>query len=80
MCAVGAAEVGGLAMLGHSIAVKRQGNAMLVLLERKERGASLDAHARAGSNKPLYLGHPEFEGFTVLQEERADGSRMDAAE
>jgi heme-degrading monooxygenase HmoA len=21
------------------------------------------AHARAGSNKPLYLGHPEFEGF-----------------
>jgi len=38
------------------------------------------AHARAGSNKPLYLGHPEFEGFTVLQEEKADGSRMDAAE
>ena len=21
------------------------------------------AHARAGENKPLYLGHPEFEGF-----------------
>ena len=21
------------------------------------------AHANAGSNKPLYLGHPEFEGF-----------------
>jgi heme-degrading monooxygenase HmoA len=29
------------------------------------------AHARAGSNKPLYLDHPEFEGFTVLQEVRA---------
>lgn len=26
------------------------------------------AHASAGSGKPLYLGHPEFEGFTTLQE------------
>ena len=25
------------------------------------------AHARAGGNKPLYLGHPEFEGFEVIQ-------------
>ena len=25
------------------------------------------AHANAGSNKPLYLGHPEFEGFDVIQ-------------
>src|SRR6516164_6905216 len=25
------------------------------------------AHRDAGSNKPLYLGHPEFEGFEVLQ-------------
>ena len=25
------------------------------------------AHARAGEGKPLYLGHPEFEGFTTLQ-------------
>jgi len=24
-----------------------------------------------GANKPLYLGHPEFEGFTVLQEVKA---------
>ena len=38
------------------------------------------AHANAGNNKPLYLGHPEFEGFTVIQEEKADGTRMDAAE
>jgi heme-degrading monooxygenase HmoA len=38
------------------------------------------AHAGAGANKPLYLGHPEFEGFTVLQEERADGSSAVAAE
>ncbi|ODR98541.1 antibiotic biosynthesis monooxygenase [Methyloceanibacter methanicus] len=29
------------------------------------------AHARAGEGKPLYLGHPEFEGFTPLQEVRA---------
>jgi heme-degrading monooxygenase HmoA len=25
-------------------------------------------HAGAGANKPLYLGHPDFEGFAVLQE------------
>jgi len=26
------------------------------------------AHANAGGNKPLYLGHPEFEGFETVQE------------
>ncbi len=26
------------------------------------------AHRSAGGNKPLYLGHPEFEGFDVVQE------------
>ncbi len=26
------------------------------------------AHSGAGGNKPLYLGHPEFEGFDVVQE------------
>ena len=25
------------------------------------------AHRDAGSNKPLYLGHPEIEGFEVIQ-------------
>jgi heme-degrading monooxygenase HmoA len=25
------------------------------------------AHHRAGENKPLYLGHPQFEGFEVRQ-------------
>lgn len=25
-------------------------------------------HARAPESKPLYLGHPEFEGFHVIQE------------
>ncbi len=25
------------------------------------------AHANAGNNKPLYLGHPRFEGFEVIQ-------------
>ncbi len=25
------------------------------------------AHRDAGQNKPLYLGHPEFEGFAVIQ-------------
>jgi heme-degrading monooxygenase HmoA len=24
------------------------------------------AHGRAGANKPLYLGHPEFEGFASV--------------
>lgn len=26
-----------------------------------------DAHKDAGQNKPLYIGHPEFEGFNVIQ-------------
>jgi len=26
------------------------------------------AHRDAGGNRPLYLGHPEFEGFEVIQE------------
>lgn len=25
------------------------------------------AHRNAGGNKPLYLGHPRFEGFAVIQ-------------
>lgn len=25
------------------------------------------AHQDAGQNRPLYLGHPEFEGFEVIQ-------------
>jgi heme-degrading monooxygenase HmoA len=25
------------------------------------------AHQSAGQNRPLYLGHPEFEGFDVIQ-------------
>lgn len=37
------------------------------------------AHASAGANKPLYLGHPEFEGFHVLQTVTTDGSRHVAA-
>ena len=34
------------------------------------------AHRSAGENKPLYLGHPEFEGFEVIQTvERQMGER-----
>ncbi|HUB11905.1 MAG TPA: antibiotic biosynthesis monooxygenase [Acetobacteraceae bacterium] len=29
------------------------------------------AHRDAGQNKPLYLGHPDFEGFEVVQEIQA---------
>jgi heme-degrading monooxygenase HmoA len=25
------------------------------------------AHKNAGTNKPLYAGHPQFEGFTVVE-------------
>ena len=32
------------------------------------------AHRDAGQNKPLYLDHPEFEGFNVLQEVRASSA------
>jgi len=38
------------------------------------------AHAGAGGNAPLYLGHPEFEGFQVLQTVEQDGTRRAAAE
>ncbi len=38
------------------------------------------AHGGAGSSKPLYLGHPKFEGFEVLQTVAHDGTRRDAAE
>lgn len=35
------------------------------------------AHARAGEGtiRPLYLGHPEFEGFAAVQEVTADGTK-----
>ena len=35
------------------------------------------AHRDAGQNRPLYLGHPEFEGFEIIQSLRgaADGRR-----
>jgi heme-degrading monooxygenase HmoA len=31
------------------------------------------AHRSAGDNRPLYLGHPEFEGFEVVQTVAPDG-------
>jgi ATP-binding cassette subfamily B protein len=34
----------------------------------------------AGGGKPLTMGHPEFEGFHVIQEVTADGTKRDAAE
>jgi heme-degrading monooxygenase HmoA len=39
------------------------------------------AHAKAGTGKVLTLGHPEFEGFHVLQEVTPSGARvLEAAE
>jgi heme-degrading monooxygenase HmoA len=37
------------------------------------------AHRDAGANKPLYLGHPEFEGFEVLQTIKNPNARDQAA-
>jgi heme-degrading monooxygenase HmoA len=37
------------------------------------------AHASAGTGKPLYLGHPELETFTVLQEVIAKDAANSAA-
>ena len=34
---------------------------------RTESEAFRAAHHKAGDNKPLYLGHPQFEGFEVRQ-------------
>jgi len=31
------------------------------------KGSGEKAHHKAGDNKPLYLGHPDFEGFEVRQ-------------
>ena len=36
------------------------------------------AHGGAGSSKPLYQGHPEFEGFAVLETVTGDGTRIAA--
>ena len=33
------------------------------------------AHAGAGQNRTLYLGHPEFEGFDVIQTIMASGAK-----
>lgn len=38
------------------------------------------SHAAAEARKPVYLGHPEFEGFHVLETLDKDGSRRVAAE
>jgi heme-degrading monooxygenase HmoA len=37
------------------------------------------AHRDAGADKPLYLGHPEFEGFEVLQTIKSPNARHQAA-
>jgi heme-degrading monooxygenase HmoA len=34
------------------------------------------AHHKAGDNKPLYLGHPQFEGFETIQGTRSGKSAV----
>ncbi len=36
------------------------------------------AHRNAGGNKPLYLGHPRFEGFEVIQTVKRDAATSKA--
>jgi hypothetical protein len=61
----------GPARIMYSIPRTRSGNPRA----RSRPGRRRSPFARwAGSNKPLYLDHPEFEGFTVLQEVRAGGA------
>lgn len=36
-------------------------------------GSFRKSHSGAGTSKKLYLGHPEFEGFEVIQEVGPDG-------
>lgn len=33
-----------------------------------------DAHKNAGQNKPLYLGHPQFEGFEAVLKETLESA------
>ncbi|MBS0222734.1 MAG: antibiotic biosynthesis monooxygenase [Proteobacteria bacterium] len=37
------------------------------------------AHRNAGDNKPLYLGHPHFEGFDVIQTVKRDMAPLAAS-
>ena len=37
------------------------------------------AHRNAGANKPLYAGHPEFEGFEVIQTVRSPQGEGEAS-
>ena len=41
---------------------------------RVARDLQEQAHGRAGDNKPMTLGHPEFEGFQAIQEVETDGT------
>lgn len=38
-----------------------------------------DAHKNAGQNKGLYLGHPNFEGFTALESTVLEMSELETA-
>ena len=44
---------------------------------RSEQFRKAHANAGGGSIRPLYLGHPEFEGFSAVPEIAADGSKRD---
>ena len=45
----------------------RCGRTVRLLKRGPNRKHSGQHHHRAGDNKPLYLGHPQFEGFETIQ-------------
>jgi heme-degrading monooxygenase HmoA len=51
----------------RSIAHTRSGHSREHFTARTQSEQFQAAHRSAGSAKPLYLGHPEFEGFDVIQ-------------
>jgi heme-degrading monooxygenase HmoA len=57
-----------------------QSHADFVSWTKSEQFRKAHANAGSGAVRPTYLGHPEFEGFHVLQEVSADGKRTLAAE
>ena len=50
------------------ILAQRQVRADLIVVRRvRRKNLSQAAHKDAGQNKPLYIDHPQFEGFEVRQ-------------
>lgn len=56
-----------------------QSYAAFIAWTKSEQFRKAHANAGAGEIRPLYLGHPEFEGFEVVQEVKSDGTKRSLA-